>query len=75
MGINQIDQLVEDFGEKYETALDKAKKEAAEKGCGIMTIGADEIIVCEYVPEGRVLNAKDKAAYLRFLEKHRPQDS
>lgn len=70
MGINKIDQLVEDFGERYETALEAAKKEAAEKGCGVMTIGQDEIVVCEYVPAGRILHAPTPAAYLKFLEKH-----
>ena len=74
MGINQIDQLVEDFGEKYETALSAAKAEAEVLGCGIMTIGADEILVCEYVPADRILNAPNKAAYLKFLAKHETQD-
>jgi hypothetical protein len=74
MGINKIDQLVEDFGEKYEDALSKAKADAAEQGCGVMTVGQDEVFACEYVPAGRVFNAATREAYLKFLAKHQPQD-
>lgn len=75
MGIKNIDGLVDDFGKKYAMALENAKAQAAEQGCGVMTIGADEVLVCEYVPAGRVLHASSKEAYLKFLEKNRPEDN
>jgi hypothetical protein len=67
MGIHNIHKLVDKYEKTYAMALENAKVQAAEQGCGVMTIGQDEVLVCQYVPAGRVFNAATREAYLKFL--------
>lgn len=67
---NLIDDEVEKFGLKTEITMQMAK-EGGEHG--VMIIGTEQVFVSEYVPFGRVLHAKDNAAYLRYVEKQQDQ--
>lgn len=67
MGIRNIDKLTDKYAKTYAMALENAKAQAEEQGCGVMTVGQDTVMVCEYVPAGRVFFAATKEAYLKFV--------
>lgn len=73
MGIRNIDKLVDKYAKTYAMTLENAKAQAEEQGCGVFTIGQDEILVSEHVPAGKIWHAPTKEAYLKFIQK--PEDN